>query len=206
MQSFIFVALLSIIITPLLGNITQAFIDNKELFEVAANIATILGIPSGIAVYYLSKKREREQREFETYDRLDDRFIDYIKLCLDNPELNVFEVPLEDLPYTDKNQQERRKEIIIYTSLIAIFERYYLSYMRQKPGSKALLGWETYMEYWFTKDSFREAWDWISIRKQIERAGLPDNGKSYNAEFVDKMNELCHRMAAWKSQHNLKDG
>ena len=97
MQSFIIAALLSVVINPLLGNVTQVFIDNKELFEVAANIATILGIPSGITVYYFSKKREREQQEFETYNRLDDRFIDYIKLCLDNPELNVFEVPLEDM-------------------------------------------------------------------------------------------------------------
>ena len=146
MQSFIIAALLSVVINPLLGNVTQVFIDNKELFEVAANIATILGIPSGITVYYFSKKREREQQEFETYNRLDDRFIDYIKLCLDNPELNVFEVPLEDLPYNDENQKEHRREIIIYTVLITIFERYYLSYMRRKPGSKALLGWETYID------------------------------------------------------------
>ncbi|PSB16078.1 hypothetical protein C7B76_12305 [filamentous cyanobacterium CCP2] len=207
MNSFIINAFFGTILFVSFGKFAQFLIDNKELFEVATNIATILGIPVGIYVYYVSKKKERELREFEIYDKLDERFIDYLKLCFENPELDIFEIPLETLPHTSLEDsldtseingvidKRNRKEIIAYTILISIFERYYISSMRQENKVDALSAWEAYMELWFTRSHFRAAWNLINIRKQVERANLPDNQAGYNVEFIRQMDSICDKVS-----------
>ncbi len=91
--------------------------------------------------------------------------------------------------------EKNRKEIIAYTILISIFERYYISCMRHKSKGDALSAWEAYMELWFTRPRFRTAWSLIDIRKQLERAGLPDNQTGYNADFVKQMSKICDKVS-----------
>ncbi|MFB2838738.1 hypothetical protein [Floridanema evergladense] len=206
-NSFIINTFLGTILFISLSKFSQFLIDNKELFQVATNIATILGIPVSIYVYYVSKKKERELREFEIYDRMDEKFVNYIMLCFENPELDIFEIPLETLPHNvlenkldvsginETTSEKNRKEIIAYTILISIFERYYISCMRQQGKVDALSAWEAYMELWFTRSRFRAAWNLINIRKQLERANLPDNQTGYNVEFVRQMNKICDKVS-----------
>jgi Na+-driven multidrug efflux pump len=57
-SSFIINALFGIVLFVSSGQFIQFLINNKDLFEIGTHIATILGIPTGVYVYYVSKKRK----------------------------------------------------------------------------------------------------------------------------------------------------
>ncbi|MBK7918423.1 MAG: hypothetical protein IPJ94_19630 [Chloroflexi bacterium] len=65
-----------------------------EVMELLAKIATILGIPLAI-ILSLTKKAKRDVREYGTYDASADKYIDYLRLCMENPELDLYDIPLE---------------------------------------------------------------------------------------------------------------
>src|SRR5262245_57313822 len=100
--------------------------DLLSITQIVANIATILGIPLFILLFFRDRKKAQEDKALEAYDRLDERFIDYVKLCLEQPDLDTFEVSLkhreETLSFEEQRMRER-KELIMFTILVAIFER-----------------------------------------------------------------------------------
>lgn len=55
-------------------------------------MAPILGIPIAMILFVRDRNRERTDKSLEAYDRLDERYIDYVKLCLEYPDLDVFEI------------------------------------------------------------------------------------------------------------------
>ena len=51
-----------------------------DYFQVAAHIVTILGLPLAIFLYYQEKKKGRRDREYGTYNALDDKYIQFLDL------------------------------------------------------------------------------------------------------------------------------
>jgi hypothetical protein len=68
----------------------------KDTLEVLAYLATIIGIPIAIAVFWHEKRKDRIQRERETFAEANGRYIEYLSMCLDHPELNCFEFEKDD--------------------------------------------------------------------------------------------------------------
>ena len=69
-------------------------IDTEILnfLQAGAHIVTILGIPGAIIVFFRERKKERQQREVElqqrqqqALDQLDDKYDDFMRLCLEYP-------------------------------------------------------------------------------------------------------------------------
>jgi hypothetical protein len=63
------------------------FSELREWFELLSYAAAILGIPIAIWVYYTDKVRERKIKEKEVLFTSYTLYVDYLKICLDNPEL-----------------------------------------------------------------------------------------------------------------------
>ena len=74
----------------------------RLVFEILANIATLLGVPIAIWLFANEKRRERLDREYGTYDALDEKticscissrskWIDYIQLCLEYPDIDLYD-------------------------------------------------------------------------------------------------------------------
>jgi len=131
----------------------------RDILEIASYVVIVLGIPAGLVQYIINKRKERETQEYETYHALDERFMDYQLLCLQNPQLDVFDIP-EERPVSI-NQLEKKKELIIFTVLFSIFERAYLMYKDQPSELKKRqwIGWHSYIESFCKRENFRNAWE-----------------------------------------------
>lgn len=134
------------------------------VLQIGASIATILGIPFGLLLYYQAKRRERLDREWGTYNALAEEDTRFMEACLENPELDILEwLPLKDL--NDPIAMKERKEMLLFAIQLNEMERAYLLYRDQ--GSKIRkaqwVGWEQDMRDHCENEKFRDRWratDW----------------------------------------------
>ncbi len=62
----------------------------KDILEMLSYIATILGIPLALLLFWDEKRKERRDREYGTYDALDNKYIEFLQLLLEYPHLDVY--------------------------------------------------------------------------------------------------------------------
>ncbi|MDZ4711103.1 MAG: hypothetical protein SGI89_02115 [bacterium] len=129
----------------------------KELFELLSYIATVIGIPFAIYVFYTDKVRQRKIKEKEVLFTSHSLYVDYLKMCLENPELEVSNNDYGKLKLSEKE----RKELIIFEILFTYLESTYLYYEDQSPEirSKRWKGWINYISEFSHQENFRRAWD-----------------------------------------------
>jgi hypothetical protein len=126
-----------------------------EWFEFGSYLVTVIGLPFAILVYLLEQRRERKNEGEEIYQRLSDEYREFLKLVLDNADLQLLRQrgPLRVL--TD--EQNERKQAI-FGILIAIFERAYLLVYEEdmdRQTRRLWQSWEDYMREWCRRDDFR---------------------------------------------------
>ena len=126
--------------------------------EMATFVITILGLPAAIFIYLKEQKQQREEREYGTYDALDDKYIEIQQLCLDHPELDIFDSPF--VTPTQLSEQQRKQEEAILLIRISIFERAFLMYQRAPSESKQdqWEGWSEEIKEWLERKNFKETW------------------------------------------------
>jgi hypothetical protein len=93
-----------------------------ETWELMGYVVTVIGLPLAIAVFLFEQRKERENEEEEVYQLLSDSYQDFLKVALENPDLRLFSD--EVTPSLDDQQKER--QLIIFTMLVSLFERAYL--------------------------------------------------------------------------------
>lgn len=127
----------------------------KKCLEIISSIITILGVPVAIWIFFRNKKKEERDREYQTYNALDDKYIEFLNLCLDNSELDI---------YSERNSiltpEQEHKRIIIFEILISIFERAFLMYKdkNNKIKKEQWEGWNKYIAEWAKVENFKIAW------------------------------------------------
>ncbi|MBI4662990.1 MAG: hypothetical protein HY735_29630 [Verrucomicrobia bacterium] len=151
-----------------------------HLTAIAAIIA-IISVPVGVAVFIWEKRRERIDREYGTYISLSDKYIEFLGMCFENPELDIFETSLDEqcLPLLSKKDPRTvQKELILYTIFITMCERAYLVYREHSSKIKTCqwAGWEEYIKDYCRYPNFRAAWLVL--------------GKQFDTEFVAHVNAL----------------
>lgn len=127
--------------------------------ETATFIITIVGVPAAIYVYLREQRLQREEREYGTYDALDDKYIELQQLCLEYPKLDVFDTPFESSGIL--TPEEKKQEEAILLIRVSIFERAYLMYQREAAKAKKNQweGWEIEIKEWLQRDNFRAVWE-----------------------------------------------
>jgi len=127
--------------------------------EMATFIITILGLPAAIFIYLKEQRQQREEREYGTYDALDDKYIEIQQLCLNHPELDVFDSPF--VTPAELSEQQRKQEEAILLIRISIFERAFLMYHRATTQSKIdqWEGWSCEIKEWLERKNFKAVWD-----------------------------------------------
>jgi len=151
----------------------------KFAIEIASQLTVVVGFPIALYRYYRTTKREALDREYGTYNALDDKYIAFQKLCLRYPRLDAFDVPLEKPPVL--TDEEKQQELIAFTMLMAIFERAFLMYMDQAAAIKEeqWSGWHEYIESYCRRSNFRIAWE--------------VSGKTFDTRFQAFMDDQLHR-------------
>lgn len=134
-----------------------------------------LGIPAGLWQYVRSTEKEIRDREYATFDALDDKFIEFQRLCLEHPELDIFDIA--DESPVPKSAEMQKQELIAFTILFAIFERAFIMYSDGSTEAKTRQwnGWDEYVRMYLRRSNVRKAWD--------------ASGSTYDLEFEKYMRQ-----------------
>lgn len=128
-----------------------------QWFETASYVVTVIGLPFAIIVFIWEQRRERQNEEEEIYQRLSDEYTNFLRLVLDNADLQLLRQREGAVELTPE-QIERR--FAIFGILISIFERAYLLVYEEKMDRQTRrlwLSWEDYMREWCRRREFRAA-------------------------------------------------
>ncbi len=119
-----------------------------------------LGITGPLAVisYLRARQDERRQREYRTYDELDNKLLEYQKLALQH-DLELIDLP--DLsPALAGDRLRKKQQLVTCTLAFSLFQRAYLMFHDQSDRFKARqwAGWNARLERFVTRDTTRDAW------------------------------------------------
>jgi methionine salvage enolase-phosphatase E1 len=130
-----------------------------------ATIIGGIGVPATIIFYIIDKhsdrrkvkeqqKNDREVKEMGVFNRLAEEWREYLKLCLEYPDLDVANKSAKVNKLEDDNSQARRD--IMYELLISMFESAYLHYDYQTNQLKEeqWTGWKNYLKAWLKNKLF----------------------------------------------------
>jgi hypothetical protein len=153
--------------------------DTLKLIEVLSQVATVAGIGIAIIVFLSQKRKERVEREFSAYHSLDEKYIEYLLLCIQHPELDVYFIPL--MEQRELTAQQRIQQCAILEILICLLERAFLFY-RDQPSPIRLAqwkGWEGYIEDWCKQETFKTLWRTL--------------GSQFDQRFIDYVDDVIRR-------------
>ena len=153
----------------------------KDILEMLSYIIVIISFPTSMYMYYSAKIKEKIDRDYGTYDALDEKYIDFQKLCLQYSYLDVFDIP-DEIPSELSILQEKEQKIAL-TMLIAIFERAYLMYIRASSDvrNKQWTGWETYIYEYCKRKNFINLWK--------------ESGSAFDADFQNYIRETIEKVS-----------
>lgn len=126
-----------------------------EWFEWLSYVVTIVGLPLGIGIFLYEQRKERQNEEGELYQRLSDEYTNFLKLVLENADLQLLRQQGQPQGLTD---EQKERKLIIFGILVSIFERAYLLVYEDnmnKQTRRLWLSWEDYMREWCRREDFR---------------------------------------------------
>ena len=126
-----------------------------ETWELWSYVVTVVGLPAAIVLFWLERRKERENDEEEVYQLLSDNYQDFLKVVLEHADLKLFSIHHTE----DLTPEQREKMLIIFSMLISLFERAYLLLYERGMSEKQARRWRTwedYMREWADRADFRE--------------------------------------------------
>lgn len=154
-------------------------LTHGEAFEALAHLVVLIGVPVGLLQFALKTRKERRDREYGTYNALDEHYLDFQKMCLQYPNLDVFDIP--DATPLELSSEDQKRELVAFTLLFSIFERAFLMYKDQSRTMRLRqwTGWHQYIESYCGRENFRQAWRTsgrtFDVDFQAYMAGLVDD-------------------------------
>ncbi len=128
-----------------------------ELFEFLSYVVTVVGLPFAIIVFLLEQRKERMNEQEEIFQRLSDEYREFLKLVLDNADLQLLR---REAARNDFNDEQKERRLAIFGILISLFERAYLLVYEDrmdKQTARLWKSWEDYMLDWTQRADFRAA-------------------------------------------------
>jgi hypothetical protein len=128
-----------------------------NVVEFSFYLVESFALPFAILVFVFERRKERIADQEELYQRLSDEYTNFLKLVLDNADLQLLskQAPLKEL---SEEQKERR--LALFGILVSIFERAYILVYEEKMDrqtKRLWSSWEDYMREWCLRPDFRKA-------------------------------------------------
>jgi hypothetical protein len=127
--------------------------DLKDAFEFASYVVTVVALPFAVWVFFVEQRKERENEEEEAYQHLSDAYNDFLRIVLDNADLQLRTNTA--LPNPTPEQNERM--LVIFDMLMSLFERAYLVAYKEDMSpteQRRWNSWDDYMREWCRRDDF----------------------------------------------------
>ncbi len=128
-----------------------------EWTELLSYLVTIVGLPLAIYVFLMEQRKERQGEEEEAYQRLSDEYNDFLKLVIDNADLQLLS---REGGRAELSAEQHERKQAIFGILVALFERAYILVYEEdmdKQRRRLWQSWEDYMRDWCRRRDFREA-------------------------------------------------
>ena len=101
-----------------------------NVVQVISQAIVALGIPIALFTYLNSKRRERREQEYSAYHALDEKYGQYLEMCVRYPKLDMYHLPLDREVVL--SHEERIQQYALCEILISLMERAYVMY-RDRP-------------------------------------------------------------------------
>jgi hypothetical protein len=153
-----------------------------EWLEAASYVVTIIGLPMAISVFFYEQRRERQNEEEEIYQRLSDEYAEFLKLVLQNADLQLTRAEVDESALSAEQLERRR---ILLELLVSIFERSYLLVYEEhmkRQTQRLWSSWEDYMRSWCRRQDFRTL--------------LPELLEGEDPDFVQHISRIATEEAA----------
>ena len=146
-----------------------------NVVEFSFYLVETFALPFAILVFIFERRKERIADQEELYQRLSDEYTNFLRLVLDNADLQLLRKG-GSLPMLTEEQKERRHAL--FGILVSIFERAYILVYEEhmdKQTRRLWSSWEDYMREWCRHPDFRQALPELldgedpDFRKHIER-------------------------------------
>ena len=128
----------------------------RDLLEIASFVVTVIALPFAVWVFVAEQRKERENEEEEAFQHLSDAYNDFLKVVLDNADLQLRSSAA--LPNPTPEQNERM--LVIFDMLIALFERAFLVAYKDAMNpteQRRWNSWDDYMREWCRREDFHNA-------------------------------------------------
>ena len=126
-----------------------------EWFELLSYMVTIIGLPLAIGIFLYEQRKERQNEEGELYQRLSDEYTNFLKLALENADLQLLRQQGQPQSLTD---EQKERKLILFGILVSLFERAYILVYEDdmnKQTRRLWSSWEDYMREWCRREDFR---------------------------------------------------
>jgi hypothetical protein len=130
----------------------------RDIAQIIYYVAlSVLG-PLALFQYLKARREDRQEREYETYNELDNRFFEYQKLALEYPDLDILDVP-KSHPSVEFDKK-RKQEMVAHAILFSLFERAYLMFSNQADAfrQRQWSGWKRFLNDFIRRETVRTAW------------------------------------------------
>jgi len=127
---------------------------DKDFWEIASFVVTVIGLPFAIVIFFYQARRERANEDEEEYQLLNDAYNDFLRVVLEHPDLHL----RSNAPTPNLTPDQEERMLVIFDMLIALFERAYLvAYAPDMAPVQARRwnSWEDFMREWCRRENFR---------------------------------------------------
>jgi hypothetical protein len=108
-------------------------------------------------VFVIERRKERAAEAEELYQRLSDEYTSFLKLVLDNADLQLLR---KHASPAELNEDQMERKFALFGILVSIFERAYLLVYDEhmnKQARRLWSSWEDYMQEWCRRPDFRKS-------------------------------------------------
>lgn len=146
-------------------------------------VVSQLSILIAVVAFLFNVYKERRVRQNELYNATDERYLTFLKLSLENIDLDIFDISdskiAEEAVKYKIDLKTFKKELILFSILIKICERAFLMFHENRKSAyhkQQWNGWEAYIEDYCHRENFQRAWRII--------------GEQFDTEFTEMINGL----------------
>jgi hypothetical protein len=128
----------------------------RDGWELASFVVTALGLPFAIVFFAWEQRKERANEEEDQYQLLSDAYVDFLKIVLAHPDLQL----RANEPLVDPTAEQRERMLVIFDMLVSLFERAYLVAWKPRMGedeARRWNSWDDYMREWCRREDFHNA-------------------------------------------------
>ena len=130
----------------------------KDIVEFSFYLVETFALPFAIVVFVIERRKQRQTDEEELYQRLSYEYTNFLKLVLDNADLQLLRK--QPGPPAELAEEQMERKHALFGILVSIFERAYILVYEEKMKKQTRRlwsSWEDYMREWCRRTDFRAA-------------------------------------------------